>query len=91
MYYVPQDAGDAEMLAERISPRLQHANSAVVLTTTKVIMYLMNYMSNEEEINQLCRKLAPPLGIYIYITSKQLFFFILFMFLCYSHLTRLWI
>ncbi|CEG73766.1 Putative Podospora anserina S mat genomic DNA chromosome 1, supercontig 6 [Rhizopus microsporus] len=61
MYYVPQDAGDAEMLAERISPRLQHANSAVVLTTTKVIMYLMNYMSNEEEINQLCRKLAPPL------------------------------
>lgn len=88
MYYVPQDAGDAEMLAERISPRLQHANSAVVLTTTKVIMYLMNYMSNEEEVNQLCRKLAPPLGIHI--TSKQLLF-ILFMFLCYSHLTRLWI
>ncbi|KAG0801948.1 hypothetical protein G6F22_000747 [Rhizopus arrhizus] len=61
MYYVPQESSDAEMLAERISPRLQHANSAVVLTATKVMMYLMNYMSNEEYINQLCRKLAPPL------------------------------
>jgi vesicle coat complex subunit len=62
MYYVPQDSGDAEMLAERISPRLQHANSAVVLTATKVMMYLMNYMSSDEDINQLCRKLGPPLG-----------------------------
>lgn len=62
MYYVPQESGDAEMLAERISPRLQHANSAVVLTSTKVMMYLMNYMSNEEEITSLCRKLGPPLG-----------------------------
>ncbi|GAA5806047.1 AP-2 complex subunit beta [Helicostylum pulchrum] len=61
MYYVPQEAGDAEMLAERISPRLQHANSGVVLTATKVMMYLMNYMSNEEEISQFCRKLGPPL------------------------------
>lgn len=62
MYYVPQESGDAEMLAERISPRLQHANSAVVLNATKVMMYLMNYMSSEEYIHQLCRKLAPPLG-----------------------------
>lgn len=61
MYYVPQESEDAEMLAERISPRLQHANSAVVLTATKVMMYLMNYMNNEDEINQLCRKLGPPL------------------------------
>lgn len=61
MYHVPQNTSDAEMLAERISPRLQHANSAVVLTATKVIMYLMNYISNQDEINQLCKKLGPPL------------------------------
>jgi vesicle coat complex subunit len=61
MYYVPQESRDAEILAERISPRLQHANSGVVLTATKVMMYLMNYMSSEDEINQYCRKLGPPL------------------------------
>ncbi|RIB02371.1 Clathrin/coatomer adaptor, adaptin-like protein [Gigaspora rosea] len=61
MSYVPQDMGDAEILAERIAPRLQHANSSVVLTAVKVIMYLMNYMTKEEDITNLCRKLSPPL------------------------------
>ncbi|RUS21377.1 hypothetical protein BC937DRAFT_92866 [Endogone sp. FLAS-F59071] len=61
MYYVPQEQGDAEMLAERIAPRLQHANSAVVLTSVKVIMFLMNYMQKEEDITSMCRKLSPPL------------------------------
>ncbi|ORZ09276.1 putative beta-adaptin [Absidia repens] len=61
MYYVPQEQGDAEMLAERIAPRLQHANSAVVLTCVKVMMYLMNYMKDENDILTFCRKLSPPL------------------------------
>lgn len=62
MYFVPQDSTDAELLAERISIRLQHANSAVVLTTVKIILYLMNYMDDEARIEGLCRKLSPPLG-----------------------------
>ncbi|KAI8328628.1 putative beta-adaptin [Chlamydoabsidia padenii] len=61
MYYVPQEQGDAEMLAERIAPRLQHANSAVVLTCVKVMMYLMNYMKDENDILTFCKKLSPPL------------------------------
>jgi vesicle coat complex subunit len=61
MSYVPQEMGDAEMLCERIAPRLQHANSSVVLTAVKVIMYLMNYMTREEDINTMCKKLSPPL------------------------------
>jgi len=62
MFVVPQEPGDAEMLAERIAPRLQHANSAVVLTAVKVIVYLMNYMSKDEDISNMCKKLSPPLG-----------------------------
>lgn len=62
MFVVPQEPGDAEMLAERIAPRLQHANSAVVLTAVKVIVYLMNYMAREEDIHSMCKKLSPPLG-----------------------------
>jgi vesicle coat complex subunit len=59
--FIPQTALDAETLAERISVRLQHANSAVVLTTIKVILYLMNYMEDDSLISVLERKMGPPL------------------------------
>ena len=62
MYFVPQTHDDADILAERISVRLQHANSAVVLTSIKVILYLMNYMDNSKIKDSLCRKMGPPLG-----------------------------
>jgi vesicle coat complex subunit len=62
MNFTPQNPGDAEIIAERIAPRLQHANSSVVLTTIKVILYLTNYMSKDEDIALLCKKLSPPLG-----------------------------
>ncbi|KAL6613436.1 Adaptor protein complex beta subunit [Neocallimastix californiae] len=61
MFHVPQTNQDAELLAERIVPRLQHANAAVVLTSVKVIIYLMNYINNEEVINNLYKKLGPPM------------------------------
>ena len=77
MYYVPQENGDAEVLAERIAPRLQHANSAVVLTCVKVMMYLMNYMKDENNVITFCRKLSPPLGknqwIYFHNISNLIF------------------
>jgi vesicle coat complex subunit len=59
--FVPQTALDAETLAERISVRLQHANSAVVLTTIKVVLYLMNYMEDDSLVAMLERKMGPPL------------------------------
>ncbi|CUS08085.1 unnamed protein product [Tuber aestivum] len=61
MAYVPQETAEAVMMAERISPRLQHSNSAVVLTCIRVILYLMNYIADQKEISTLCRKLSPPL------------------------------
>jgi AP-2 complex subunit beta-1 len=61
MSYVPQDPSEALLLAERISPRLSHSNSSVVLTCIRVIMYLMNYIADQKQIAALCRKLSPPL------------------------------
>lgn len=61
MSYVPQESGEALLLAERISPRLSHSNSAVVLTCIRVILYLLNYIADEKQISALCRKLSPPL------------------------------
>jgi AP-2 complex subunit beta-1 len=61
MTYVPQDTSDALLLAERISPRLSHSNSAVVLTCIRVMLYFMNYIADQKQISSLCKKLSPPL------------------------------
>ncbi|KAH6918625.1 adaptor protein complex AP-1 [Coprinopsis sp. MPI-PUGE-AT-0042] len=59
--FVPEKHADAEIMAERIIIHLQHANSAVVLTTIKILLYLMNYMENRDLINYCCKKMGPPL------------------------------
>ncbi|KAK3704683.1 hypothetical protein LTR37_013657 [Vermiconidia calcicola] len=61
MSYVPQSTEEAALLADRITPRLSHTNSAVVLTCIRVILYLMNYIESEKTIAGLCAKLSPPL------------------------------
>jgi AP-2 complex subunit beta-1 len=62
MFYVPAEPTDAELLAERIAIRLQQANSAVVLATIKVILFLVNFIDRVEAVDNLLRKLSPPLG-----------------------------
>lgn len=58
---MPHDTSEAAFLAERITPRLSHTNSAVVLTCIRVVLYLMNYIDSEKTIAVLCSKLSPPL------------------------------
>lgn len=62
MTFIPQEARDAELIAERIVVHLQHGNSAVILTTIKVLLYLMNYMADRKRIEYICKKMGPPLG-----------------------------
>jgi AP-1 complex subunit beta-1 len=59
--YNPADEKEAATIAERVTPRLQHANSAVVLSAIKVIMRNMEFIKNENEIRQLSKKMAAPL------------------------------
>jgi AP-1 complex subunit beta-1 len=59
--YTPADAKDAEAVVERVLPRLQHANSAVVLSAIKVILRNMQFIQDEGMVTTLQRKLAPPL------------------------------
>lgn len=59
--YIPGDAREAEGIIERVSPRLQHANSAVVMSAVKVILQYMGMITNQETTRALSRKLAPPL------------------------------
>jgi len=60
--YTPADGREAEGIIERVTPRLQHANSAVVMSAIKVILSYMERMNRKSDaIRNLTRKLAPPL------------------------------
>jgi AP-1 complex subunit beta-1 len=69
--YTPADGREAEGIIERVTPRLQHANAAVVMSAVKVILSYMELMAvgggtttatpSSDSIRHLTRKLAPPL------------------------------
>ena len=60
--YVPKDDNEARNICERVSPRLAHANAAVVLSTVKVLMKFMEMLGGSSDIvAALQKKLAPPL------------------------------
>jgi len=60
--YSPKDDREAQSICERITPRLAHANAAVVLSAVKVLMKYMEMMGQETEfVTNLSKKLSPPL------------------------------
>ncbi|XP_017354985.2 AP-1 complex subunit beta-1 [Cebus imitator] len=60
--YTPKDDREAQSICERVTPRLSHANSAVVLSAVKVLMKFMEMLSKDlDYYGTLLKKLAPPL------------------------------
>lgn len=60
--YNPKDEREAQSICERVTPRLAHANAAVVLSAVKVLMKFMEMMSSDSDfVATLTKKLAPPL------------------------------
>ncbi|KAK7088489.1 AP-1 complex subunit beta-1-like isoform X2 [Littorina saxatilis] len=60
--YNPKDDKEAQSICERVTPRLAHANAAVVLSAVKVIMKLMEMLDpHSDYITMLVKKLSPPL------------------------------
>lgn len=59
--YRPADAEEAESMVERIVPRLQHSNAAVVLSAVRLIVLLMPQLNSNEKRDFLTKKLGPPL------------------------------
>ncbi|EUD68402.1 hypothetical protein C922_01424 [Plasmodium inui San Antonio 1] len=59
--YEPKTSKDAERVLERILPRLSHANSAVVLSSIKVILSLLDKINDKEFIKNVHKKLSPSL------------------------------
>ncbi|XP_062146099.1 beta-adaptin-like protein B [Alnus glutinosa] len=59
--YKAPDAREAENIVERVTPRLQHANCAVVLSAVKMILQQMELITSTDVVRNLCKKMAPPL------------------------------
>ncbi|KAL3140598.1 hypothetical protein ABBQ32_005169 [Trebouxia sp. C0010 RCD-2024] len=59
--YRPRDSKDAESIVERVTPRLQHANCAVVLSAVKVILKQLDLIEDQTTVKTLHKKMAPPL------------------------------
>ena len=59
--YLPNDSREAESIIERVTPRLQHANSAVVLSAVKVMIKYMDLITSQDALKALYKKMAPPL------------------------------
>lgn len=61
--YNPKDDREAQSICERVTPRLAHANSAVVLSAVKVIMKLLEILegTNQDYVGTVVKKMSPPL------------------------------
>lgn len=60
--YTPKDDREAQSICERVTPRLSHANAAVVLSAVKVLMKYMEVMAPASSyVQNLIKKLSPPL------------------------------
>ncbi|XP_031611128.1 AP-1 complex subunit beta-1 isoform X2 [Oreochromis aureus] len=60
--YTPRDDRESQSICERVTPRLSHANSAVVLSAVKVLMKFMEMLPKDlDYYGTLLKKLAPPL------------------------------
>eukprot|EP00794_Sanderia_malayensis_P001226 gene1226-1347_t len=60
--YTPKDEKEAQSICERVTPRLSHANAAVVLSAVKVLMKFMEMMTQSSQfMTSLTKKLSPPL------------------------------
>lgn len=54
--YTPKDEREAQSVCERVTPRLAHANAAVVLSAVKVLYHLLSPLSLPNTHHTICRK-----------------------------------
>eukprot|EP01002_Notosolenus_urceolatus_P015200 NODE_74_length_2921_cov_27.791435_g58_i0.p1 GENE.NODE_74_length_2921_cov_27.791435_g58_i0~~NODE_74_length_2921_cov_27.791435_g58_i0.p1 ORF type:complete len:862 (-),score=291.24 NODE_74_length_2921_cov_27.791435_g58_i0:69-2654(-) len=61
--YVPRTREEADVIAERITPRLQHINAAVVLSTVKLLVsYLESWVRGSDGGSEIEKKVVAKMG-----------------------------
>lgn len=64
--YNPPNATVAASVLERITARLSHANAAVVLSTVRLILRMLDLVDDLQLVRTTHKKLGPPLGMCSY-------------------------
>ena len=59
--YKPVDSKQALTVVDRVTARLSHSNSAVVLGAVRVVVGLLDRLGSTETVRSVCRKLTGPL------------------------------
>eukprot|EP00762_Andalucia_godoyi_P000920 ANDGO_03804.mRNA.1 Beta-adaptin-like protein C len=60
--YKPLDTRDAQDICERVAPRLNHANPAVVIGAVKTILSMLDHLDeDDDQVKLYCKKMGPPL------------------------------
>ena len=59
--YSPKDAKEASTVIDRVSARLSHGNSSVVVGAVRIVMGLLDRLGSVELVRANCRKLTAPL------------------------------
>lgn len=57
----PRESKEAEAICERVVPRLTHANAAVVLSSVRVIIKMLDFISNPEVRIAMFKKAGAPM------------------------------
>ena len=58
---LPAKFRDVDETIGRVIPNLQHANCAVVLSATKVVLKYLDFVNGVDKVSSICRKLSAPL------------------------------
>jgi vesicle coat complex subunit len=76
--YSPKDEKEAEMyinhllrIIDRVIPRLSHINPSVVFSSIRLIVRYLDFLSNEDLIKNLIKKLAPSIVSVVSFTSIE--------------------
>ena len=64
-------------IIDRIIPRLSHINPSVVFGAIKLMVRYLDFLSNEELVRNLCKKLSPSIVSVVSFTPAEIQYSIL--------------
>jgi vesicle coat complex subunit len=75
--YDPKNQEEAEMIVDRVLPRLSHINPSVVFGCIKLVVRYFDFIPNEELVKNLTKKIASSIVSVVSFTPAEVQYVIL--------------
>lgn len=59
--YIPETPNHAERILERVQIQMSNRNAGVVLSTVRVVVKMLDYLEDPDQVRNYCRRLTPSL------------------------------